>query len=526
MKKYLFCILSGCNLLTLSAQFSGGTGKGDHFSGQSFQTLNGETVTIYLGGNGRGDNQALVTEVFLSDDIQYFGGNGRGDVLASASLLSLGDDMRYSGGSGRGDGVSGFNGQVLSQRVLWRGGQSTGNETSSTRGSNWYPNGLPADTSEIALEANSNTYDLVLQGNLRIKSIDFNGANKKIVVGGYSLVITDKVTGANATNYIRTATPNACVRFFVPNNDFRLMPVGNAAYNPVTIANYTGVMDSFCVFVNDEVNANGLTGHPLWNIPRVKRTWYIGKGSGTSNLGNGVDFVFGYNSGEDSAISTMNLFHWNGNNWAVQTGGSASAGTFTFTGYKGGFSPFALGDGVSPLPVSWLDMRCARKGTQAVEVRWKTASEEGSQSFYIQRSTGAEFRDIDSIPAAGYSYEPKSYSYTDRAAPAGTLFYRIRQLDRDGRQSFSDVCATAQATANELRVMSNPADKEFRVWITDALAGAGYSIYNAAGQEVAAGILNSGMTAIPTATLPSGCYNFRIMNAENPFFTKVVVLHP
>ncbi|MEY3983155.1 MAG: hypothetical protein RL160_712, partial [Bacteroidota bacterium] len=43
---------------------------------------------------------------------------------------------------------------------------------------------------------------------------------------------------------------------------------------------------------------------------------------------------------------------------------------------------------------------------------------------------------------------------------------------------------------------------------------------------VAGGVLADGVTEVPTAHLPSGCYSFQIMNAENPFFTKVVVLHP
>jgi hypothetical protein len=512
--------------LSLRAQFLGGNGNGDTSVNVSSITLSGDIIiNIYAGGSGRGDNQALITEVFFSDNFLFLGGSGRGDVLASTSAIYLGDDMRYPGGSGRGEATAGITSKVLSQRVLWRGGVSSGNGSSSSRDSNWFPNNMPGPSDEVALENNSNGFNIELQGNMTFKSLDFNGSNKKVIVGNKSLTITDSVMNADANNYIRT-NMLSCVTFTVPNNQYRLMPVGNSAYNPVTITNKTGVQDNFCVFVNDEVNSRGLIGRPLWNIPRVKRTWYIGKGSGTSNLGNGVDFKFGYNGGEDSAVGSMNMFHWNDSIWSLQSGGSSSGGVFTFIGYKGLFSPFALGDGASPLPVSWLDMRCARKGAQAVEVRWKTASEEGSQSFYVQRSSGGAFKDIDSIPAAGYSYEPKSYAYTDRSAPSGTLFYRIRQLDKDGKQSFSDVCATAQATINELRVLNNPADQEFKVWITDALAGAAYRIFNAAGQEVASGNLNNGVTVIPTAALSSGCYSFQILNAENPFFSKVVVLHP
>lgn len=512
--------------LNLQAQFTGGSDNCDRFVAKTEITLNGESLNLYFGGNGKGDNQVTLTSVFLNEDVLYQGGNGRGDIAQLVSAQSLGDDMRFSGGSGDGDGSAGIAGKVLSQRILWRGGGVSGKETQSDSVSNWYPNSrVPGINDEVAIEDTANNYNLVLARNMRIKSLDFNGSGKKVVLGNYSLVIAESVIGADSSNYIQT-TGTGCARFFIPNTETRIMPIGRSAYNPVTITNNTGVLDSFCVVVWDEILSRGYQGRPLSKLPRVRRTWYINKGSGNSNAGSGVDFVFQFNPGEDTGISSMNLFHWDGSNWAAQTGGSLSSNEFTFTGYMGDFSPFGLGSGVTPLPVSWLDMRCARKGPQTVEVRWKTATEEASQSFYIQRSTGGEFRDIDSMPAAGYSYEPKSYTYTDRSAPAGTLFYRIKQQDMDGSTSYSDICATAQATINELRVMNNPADKEFKVWTSQALEGSAYRLINAAGQEVHSGRLYNGMTEVPTASLASGCYTFQILNAENPFFYKVVVIHP
>ena len=241
--------------LSLRAQFLGGNGNGDTSVNVSSITLSGEIIiNIYAGGSGRGDNQALITEVFFSDNFLFLGGSGRGDVLASTSAIYLGDDMRYPGGSGRGEATAGITSKVLSQRVLWRGGVSSGNGSSSSRDSNWFPNNMPGPSDEVALENNSNGFNIELQGNMTFKSLDFNGSNKKVIVGNKSLTITDSVMNADANNYIRT-NMLSCVTFTVPNNQYRLMPVGNSAYNPVTITNKTGVQDNFCVFVNDEVNS-------------------------------------------------------------------------------------------------------------------------------------------------------------------------------------------------------------------------------------------------------------------------------
>ncbi len=62
--------------------------------------------------------------------------------------------------------------------------------------------------------------------------------------------------------------------------------------------------------------------------------------------------------------------------------------------------------------------------------------------FTLERSAdGTHFSAIAEIDGAGTSYHAKYYDYTDRQAPAGLLYYRLRQTDFDGRYSYSEVVA-------------------------------------------------------------------------------------
>lgn len=65
--------------------------------------------------------------------------------------------------------------------------------------------------------------------------------------------------GANTTNRVKTNGAGK-LKMNVGNASSLAFPVGNSAYNPVTITNNSGNTDAFSVRVLDEVYVNG-----FWN---------------------------------------------------------------------------------------------------------------------------------------------------------------------------------------------------------------------------------------------------------------------
>jgi hypothetical protein len=81
-------------------------------------------------------------------------------------------------------------------------------------------------------------------------------------------------------------------------------------------------------------------------------------------------------------------------------------------------------------------------GSSAVSVAWATASETNSARFEVERSLdGRAFALIGSVGAAGNSTGLHPYRLTDAALPlaAQVCYYRLRQVDLDGRASYSPV---------------------------------------------------------------------------------------
>ncbi len=91
----------------------------------------------------------------------------------------------------------------------------------------------------------------------------------------------------------------------------------------------------------------------------------------------------------------------------------------------------------SVLPVSWLSFS-AQLTAGLVFLEWKTVSEHNTSHFEIERQaiTG-NFTRIASIPAAGNSNTIRTYSFTDEHPSQGQNIYRIKQVDTDGRSSYS-----------------------------------------------------------------------------------------
>jgi hypothetical protein len=80
-----------------------------------------------------------------------------------------------------------------------------------------------------------------------------------------------------------------------------------------------------------------------------------------------------------------------------------------------------------------------------VELQWETAQEQNSDVFVIERSTdGQNFTAIDRVQAAGNSTLPSRYQYIDKVPPVtlnARSFYRLKQVDKDGRFTYSALVA-------------------------------------------------------------------------------------
>ena len=100
------------------------------------------------------------------------------------------------------------------------------------------------------------------------------------------------------------------------------------------------------------------------------------------------------------------------------------------------------------LPVSFTSLTASAVGT-AVKLAWSTISESNNKGFEIYRSPdGVKWANLGFVSGAGNSSVKNNYSYTDKDLVAGTYYYRLNQVDLDGKSALTNVVKVNLAGQN------------------------------------------------------------------------------
>ncbi len=120
---------------------------------------------------------------------------------------------------------------------------------------------------------------------------------------------------------------------------------------------------------------------------------------------------------------------------------NTSQRTITTTTANSSFGIFTGTDLNAPLPVELASLNGKAVGNDA-QLTWTTASERNNRGFEVERSTdGLSFEYIGFVRGSINSNTKKSYDFTDVAVftKQQTAYYRLKQVDLDGRFEHSDV---------------------------------------------------------------------------------------
>lgn len=98
-------------------------------------------------------------------------------------------------------------------------------------------------------------------------------------------------------------------------------------------------------------------------------------------------------------------------------------------------------------------------------VSWQTASEHNSASFILERSTdGKEWEAITTLEAAGNSNSTIDYQFEDVTTLRFVGYYRLTQVDIDGKQKVYDpIYTNCLKSENEVEIYPNPAQDDLTI---------------------------------------------------------------
>ncbi len=112
----------------------------------------------------------------------------------------------------------------------------------------------------------------------------------------------------------------------------------------------------------------------------------------------------------------------------------------------------------TPLPVKLLYFDALSKDGQ-VQLKWATGQEVNNDYFQVERSAdGQAFLPLSNpVPGVGTTEELQRYELMDESPLPGLSYYRLKQVDFDGRFEYSDVLSVQMETVDAtLRPVPQP----------------------------------------------------------------------
>ena len=138
------------------------------------------------------------------------------------------------------------------------------------------------------------------------------------------------------------------------------------------------------------------------------------------------------------------------------------------------------------LPVNLISFTAAKQGS-TIALAWQTASEKNNTQFILSRSAdGKNFTELTRIAGAGNSSTPKNYVYTDRNPLKAANYYKLEQVDGDGKiNEVGMQVVNFELSASVLSVYPNPTAGEINLTLAASFGtSVVVSITNTSGKTV------------------------------------------
>jgi hypothetical protein len=175
-----------------------------------------------------------------------------------------------------------------------------------------------------------------------------------------------------------------------------------------------------------------------------------------------------------------------------------------------------------PLPVK-LTGFSGRYTAGIALLDWQTSQELNSDRFEIYRSTGGlNFIKVGSVKSAGNSNLIRNYSFQENISSnsSNIVYYKLKQVDVDGKATFSSIVKLALGSKTTFDVFPNPFSSNLTVAFGASKASkANLIVRNSTGNMVYSKTVNvsKGNNSILISNLPtlsSGIYYISIYNDE------------
>jgi hypothetical protein len=325
-----------------------------------------------------------------------------------------------------------------------------------------------------------------------------------------------QLVGGSATSYGYTTSEfGRLIRLNLAAPTPYTFPVGTPTdYLPVITSTAAGA-SSFAISAYSPAATNATVGGPQFG-PSVKlrivdAMWYIDRTVGAGNSTLTIQWTDGLEGATFAGLGNaqIGISRHNGLSWdfpPIQTSGDNGTNIVTAT-FNNTFGAFGIADIGQALPVKFGPIKAYEK-QNGIQLDWKVYSENKVKNYEIERSSDARiFTSVGSLPALYNNITDGDYGFFDANPLQGTIYYRIKNNDLDGKSAYSVIVrVNRNKTIKGLSLYPNPVANGIVLLQGSDLGRGNYkiNIFGANGQEIyKQQIKHNGGTISQTIQLPS-----------------------
>lgn len=182
------------------------------------------------------------------------------------------------------------------------------------------------------------------------------------------------------------------------------------------------------------------------------------------------------------------------------------------------------------LPVELVSFTGSCIQSNVIELQWTTATEQNSDSFFIEKSTdGYSFIPIGRVAAAGNSTELRKYFFTDSEISASINYYRLTVLDKDNSIEKSKIIKIKCSEGETIKTYYSNLTDDIIIELNTVLEkDILINIINITGQPFfqATRKITLGINKIRIPikhSMPNGIYIISIKDGNNSFTKKILL---
>jgi hypothetical protein len=372
-------------------------------------------------------NTAALTipaSTFLNDNIANLTMNGAANVNLSGPLKVSGILDLIAGNLS-----VGANTLTLAGTVSRTAGTITANNTGGATLA--FTN--PASVTLPAAYLSGGLYNMIVNGGGVVLGGSFTLNNQLTLTAGNltlgsstltgNATLSPSITGGSATSYI---IADGAGKLTMPHlaGALQTYPVGTASsYDPMTAQ----PTDATNISVSLKSAFDNAVGTPA---KVAAKQWDISSSAPSST-------ILTLTPSNPVTTTTPKMGHYTAGAWE-ELAASRSGDTWTATTTS--FSPFGAGEvgGFATVLSVELSNFKAKSSQKSNFLSWTTASETNNAYFDVQRATnGTDFQSIGQVKGNGTTTAESNYTYEDATPSVGTTYYRLRQVDVDGKETIS-----------------------------------------------------------------------------------------